>query len=1076
MTLSDISIRNPVFAWMLMIGLMLFGVIGFSGLGISQMPDVDFPTVSISVSLEGASPEIMESDVADIIEDAVSGIEGVEEIRSTCRQGRASIQVDLDINRDVDVALQEIQTKVLQAQRSLPKDIDPPVVSKSNPEDQPILMLSVSADRPLKDLMVYVRDTLKDEFQTIPGVGEVFLGGYVDRNLRIWLDSKKLSERSMTADDIIATVEREHIEVPAGRLELTQQELNVRVMGEAPTVEAFSRIPISARGGSPVHRVIRLKEVADIEDGLDDVRRLSRFNGIPAVGLGVKKQRGANAVETSKLVKKKMEELKPKLPQGFNIEVGFDSTKYIKESISELETTLILSALLTALVCWLFLGSFTSTINILLAIPTSILGTFLALYFFGFTLNTFTLLALSLSIGVVVDDAIMVLENIVRHRESGESRVEGALKGARQITFAATATTLSIVAIFLPVVFMKGIMGKFFFQFGATISVAVLLSLLEAITLTPMRCSQFLQISSRSEGSFFAKVNNVYTYLAERYGIVLKWALSHRWMVMAVATTVFIASFLTLIPLKKEMVPSQDRSVLMVHLKTPVGSSIEFTDDLLKKCEAYFKTRGEVVRYFSALGGFGGGEVNSAIMFVTLKEPGKRPVAEEKIALGRGPDAKTKVLKGRLSQNDLSSVVRRDLSKISKDLTVAVQDPSHSGFTRGGHNFPVEFKIQGSDWGKLSSLSEEIKNRLTASGKVVDADTDYEAGQPELQIVPNRDAATLRGVSISAIGNTIGALMAGRRAGKFTEGGHRFDVRVRLKRDQRLSAKDVENLYVRNNRGELVRLSEVVTLKEKTSLQFIRRINRVRAISIYGNPAPNMDQDTAMKEATKIVKELLPDGYRMEISGAAASTKESFQSLLFALLLGIIVAYMILGSQFNSFVHPVTVLLALPFSFSGAMLALLVCGMLGVSGASLNMYSIIGLILLMGLVKKNSILLVDFTNQMRASSAKVGVQEALLRACPIRLRPILMTSIATIAAATPVALAWGTGAEVLRPMAIAVIGGMIFSTLLTLVVVPCAYSLLSHLEHGKTHAVVIEDNAMKGLDESNGGANNFPKG
>jgi len=1176
-TLSDVSIKNPVFAWMLMAALILFGIIGFSRLGISQMPDVDFPSININVNLEGASPEIMESDVADVLEDVVTSVQGVQEVRSTCRHGSASINVDLDIDTDVDVALQEIQTKVLQAQGRLPREIDPPSISKFNPEDQPILWLAVSSDKPLKDLMVYVNDTLKDQFQTLPGVGEVFLGGYVDRNLRIWLDEKKLSARGLTADDVIATVEREHIEVPAGRLELPQQELNVRVLGEAPSAAAFAEIPISSRGGAPVHRVIRLKEVAEIEDGLNDIRRISRFNGVPAVGLGIRKQRGANAVQIADSVMERMEEVRPNLPEGYKINVSFDSTKFIKNSIHELERTLLISALLTGLVCWFFLGSWTSTINIFLAIPTSIFGTLLVLNFCGFTLNTFTLLALSLSIGVVVDDAIMVLENIVRHREAGEGKQEGALRGARQITFAATATTLSIVAIFIPVVFMKGIMGKFFFQFGVAISVAVLLSLLEALTLTPMRCSQFLEVGDHNKDSFFAKVNRSYSALSQSYGRLLGWCLrfdvarimallkapipfpgrllttyagltttgfqrdlgeadrtfkewiakpfllallfhllltiasltipstgsqgvlfkvpvyfqtgllllllasllpaagniralaairrsvvihslfDNRWRIIVGSLLVFSASLFALPFLKKEMVPQQDQSVFMVRLKTPVGSSIEKTDELVKQCEAYLKTRGEVLRFYAAVGGFGGGEVNTAIIFVTLKEPKDRPVVEEKITSGWGPKAVTKSLKGRLEQHDVQDVVRAGMSRISKDLSVFVQDLSMRGLSRGGRQFGVEFTIQGSDWDKLAAYSEQIKKRLVDSGKVVDADTDYDLGQPEVQIVPNREAATLRAVSVSAIGDTLGALMAGKRAGKFTEGGHRYDVRVRLKLEQRLSLKDVEGLFVRNNRGELVRLSDVVKLDQRSSLQSIRRINRIRAITLQGNPAKGIGQQEALTEAQRIGREVLPDGYRMELSGAAAGMKESFESLIFALLLGIVVAYMILGSQFNSFIHPITVLLALPFSFSGAILALLFCDkVLGVAGSTFNMYSFIGLILLMGLVKKNSILLVDFTNQIRAASPKTAVTDALLQACPIRLRPILMTTTATIAAAIPIAMALGAGAEVLRPMAIAVIGGMIFSTVLTLVVVPCAYSLFSGLERIPPHSLGIE--------------------
>ncbi len=1082
MTLSDVSIKNPVFAWMLMAALVIFGGICFSRMGLSQLPDVDFPVVNISLTLEGASPEIMESDVADVVEDAVMGVQGVKQVTTTCKEGSANVSVELDLNRDVDVALQEIQTKVAQAQRSLPTDLDPPSVSKFNPEDQPILWVAVSSDRPVRELMMYVKDQLKDNFQTIPGVGEVFLGGYVDRNLRVWLDGKKLSQSALTVDDVINTVSKEHVEVPAGRIEAADREMNVRVLGEAPSVEAFGNLPINSRGGAPVYNLIRLKQVADLEDGLDDVRRISRYNGEPAVGLGIRKQRGANAVEVARAVRAKMEEVAPKLPKGYQLRVSFDSTRFVEDSIKELEITICLSALLTGLVCWLFLRSWSSTVNIFLAIPTSILGAFIILYSFGFTLNTFTLLGLSLAIGVVVDDAIMVLENIVRRREMGENRVQGALNGARQITFAATATTFSIVAIFLPVFLMKGAIGKFFFQFGVTISAAVLLSLLEALTLTPMRCSQFLQIKEQPKKSRNAeqgKMDRVTGFYARHLG----WCLNHRWWVLAGAALFFGSTFFLMKFVKKEFIPYQDQSQLMVRLQTPIGSSIGYTDSLVKKCEEYLKSRGESKGFYVAVGGFGGGDVNTAIMFTTLLPPGKRPIVEEPLFKGGGwpkggakkspavagpltpgmksaaapptlsptpsaPAKPEKLVKRRLGQEEFSQVLRRDLSKISPDLKVVVQDLSMRGFS-SGRGFPIELTIKGSDWDILAKSSQEIEKRLEASGKAVDVDTNYLLGQPEVQVVPDRDAASRRGVSVNAIGNVIGAMMGGRKAGKFTEGGHRYDVRVRLKLDQRLTSKDISGLFVRNNRGELVRLSEVVKLVEHSSLQSITRLNRERAISLYGNPAPGITQQVALDEAMKIAKEVLPEGYKAELSGNSKSGKESSGGLLFAMLLGIMVAYMILGSQFNSFLHPVTVLLALPFSFTGAILALLI------SGNSLNMYSFIGLILLMGLVKKNSIMLVDFTNQMRAQG--MGVQDALLKACPIRLRPILMTSIATIAGAIPPALALGPGGELRAPMAIAVIGGVIVSTLLTLVVVPCAYSLFSRLERQAPHSFETQE-------------------
>ena len=1021
MTLSDISIKNPVFAWMLMAALIVFGSISFQRMGVSQMPDADFPVVSVALTWEGAAPEVMETDVVDIVEDAITSIQGVRDISSSVRQGQATITIEFDLGRNIDVALQEVQTKIAQAQLRLPRELDPPVVLKVNPQDQPIMWLGVSGDLPRPDLMGYVQDHLKDRFQTINGVGEIVLGGFLERNLRVWIDADKLQAVQLTVQDVVDAIQREHVEVPAGRIETGAKEFNVRAMGEAASVEEFGNIIITRRAGAPIYRPIYLKEVAAIEDGLADTRRLSRIMGKPAVGLGIRKQRGSNEVAVAHRVLKRLEEVKKDLPPNIEIGVNFNRTKFVEDSVKELTFTLLLSAMLTSVVCWFFLGSWSATLNILMAIPTSIVGSFICLYFFGFTLNTFTLLGLSLAIGIVVDDAIMVLENIVRHRERGLGQVEAASVGARQITSAAFAATLAIIAIFLPVAFMSGIIGKFFFEFGVTISVAVALSLLEALTLAPMRCSQFLQIGERRT-SLGRLVEGSFHWLEGRYHIVLGWALKRRWMVIVCSMLVFIGSLAFAPKLRKEFVPAQDQSMFLVRLQTTVGSSIEFTDERFKRAEAFVMSRPEIQRYYGAIGGFGGGEVNTGILFVTFKPPRQRPIVSPSTH--------------RLSQQELMTMFRKELNAIP-DVKAYVQDLSLSGFS-GQRGFPIEMTVRGADWDQLAKHSEEIRSRMAKSGLMVDVDTDYLAGVPEVRVRPSRLAAAERGVSIETIGHTINALIGGQRVGKYTRGGRRYDVRVRLIPTQRTQSDDIERLWIWNNRGELVQLKDVVTVTEKPTLLTITRKDRERAISVFANVAPGKSQATALQEAARIAKEVLPPGYRAVFGGSTETFKESFQSLVFALWLGILVSYMVLASQYNSYLHPITVLLALPFSVSGALLAL------WIGRQSINIYSLIGLILLMGIVKKNSILLVDFTNQLREQGVKV--HDALMQACPIRLRPILMTSISTIAAAVPPALAIGPGAETRIPMAIAVIGGLTLSTILTLLVVPCAYSLFSRIE------------------------------
>ncbi len=1037
MTLSDVSIKNPVFAWMLMLGLIVFGWIGFSSMGISQMPDVDYPVVNVSVSLEGAAPEVMETQVADVLEGVVMSIQGIKDVSSTSKRGSCNITIEFELGRDIDVAMQEVQAKISQAAHDLPRDIDPPTISKSNPEDQPIIRVALNGDRPLKDLMAYSNDFLKDKFTTISGVGNVDMGGFVDPNLRIWVNTDQLNAKQITVEDVINTVGNQHAETPAGYISSGNKEMNVRVMGEATTPEQFANLVITGRGGAAIWKTFRIKDVAVVEDGLNDIRRIARTNGKLSVGIGIMKQRGSNAVSVAKAVRARVAELQAGLPKGMNLTVVNDSTRFIEDSTHELNFTLILSALLTGIVCWVFLGSWSSTINVLLAIPTSIIGAFLILYFMGFTLNTFTLLGLSLAIGIVVDDAIMVLENIVRYNEMGYGRIKSALVGAREITFPAMAASIAILAIFVPVIFMKGIIGKFFFQFGVTMSAAVLLSLLEALTLSPMRCSQFVDAGrSTAMGVWMDKAFNK---VASSYRRLLEFILQHRWKTIGAAVLVFVVSLLIALKLPTEFTPSQDQSQFMVRLQTPIGSSFEYTDGVFKRVEAWALQQPNIERYF---GSVGGGSVNGGMMFITLKQPKDR--------LPLKPGGK------RPTQQDLMNYTRKALKGIKELDRVSIQDPSQSGFT-AKRGYPVELSLRGPDWDKLAELDQAMMKRMADSGKMVDVDTDYQAGMPEVQIIPDREKAAARGVDIASIGSAVNSMIGGVRVGKFTKNGKRYDIRVRLVDKDRNSPSDIGKIWVRNNHGEMIRLSEVMKAVEKPTLLSISRRNRERAIGIFANPAPGVSQGDALAEAQKIAKELLPDGYRIVLSGSSQTFQESFGSLMTALVFGIFVAYMVLASQFNSFIHPVTVLLALPFSITGAFIALLI------GHQSLNIYSMIGMILLMGIVKKNSILLVEFTNTRRRDKG-MNVTDALLEACPIRLRPILMTSFATIAAAIPPALGIGPGAETRIPMALVVIGGVLFSTALTLLVVPCAYSLFSALER-KGHEEELKV-ALKELGEA----------
>jgi multidrug efflux pump len=1001
MNLTEVCVKKPVLAWMLMAATVVFGLVAATRIGISQFPDVDFPTISVSVVWEGAAPEVIENDVVETLEEALVQTEGLRTITSSSRMGSANITIELDLSRNVDLALQDVQTKVSQAARHLPRDIDPPVISKSNPEDQPIMMVSIGGPFPPRVISDYVQYGLKEKLQTIPGVGEITMMGVQNRNIRVWLDAALLDEKGLTVNDVILALQREHVELPAGRLETPGREVNVRVLGEAVDLETLRHIVVKEIGGSPLY----LSDVALVEDGFEDVRRMARINGVPAQGIGIKKQRGANAVAVAKAAKAAMAEYAKTLPEGMSVNTVFDSTTFIEDSVKEIQFELILSVILTALVCWMFLGSLSSTLNVILAIPMSLMGTIAIIYFLGFTFNTFTLLGLALAVGIVVDDAIMVMENIFRHREGGKGLVAAALEGTREIAFAALAATLAVIAIFVPVIFIKGIIGRFFLQFGITLCLAVLLSYIEAVTLAPARCSQFLKTTREGRTRLGRVVDDSFGWLERKYAVVLRRSLKRPGLILVGGLLLFLAAMAVFMTMPAEFVPSQDLSRLSIRMQTAVGSDLTETDKLIQKAEDIVVKRPEVTQLFGFVGGFGGG-VNQGNLFVTIVPRKQR----------------------KLSQAGLSAVLRRELNAIP-GIRAVLQDLSQQGFT-AQRGFPIEFSVRGSNWDQLVGESQRVMAKLRESGLVVDLDTDYQLGMPELRVEPDRAMAADIGVSMDDLATTLNALVGGIRVGKYSTGGRRIDVRLKLMASQRSRPEDINRLQVRTRGGDLVPLSSLVTSKEQPALQAITRRDRERAITIYANVAPGRSQNEAIKYVEGLGRDIAV-GNRIVLGGASVAFRESMSSLLFAMFLGIAIAYMILASQFNSFKDPITIITILPLSVAGAAFALVL------TGQSLNIFSMIGLLLLMGIVKKNSIILVDYANAFKAKG--FSPRESMEKAGPIRLRPILMTATATLMAAIPPALGLGSGSEIRTPMAIAVIGGLILSTVLSLVVVPSFY-------------------------------------
>ncbi|MDB4933824.1 MAG: multidrug efflux transporter [Labilithrix sp.] len=997
MNITDVSIKNPVFAWMLMASTMLFGIVAITRVGISQYPDVDYPNISVSVSWPGASPSAVEREIVEPLEQSISQVEGVKSMSSKASAGNGRITVVFDMSRDVDLALQDVQARVGSATRSLPKDVPPASVSKSNPDDQAILTIAVTGAFSRQVLADVARYQVQEKLQTVAGVGQITLTGYLNRNVRIWLDASRLAEKGVVANDVINAIRTEHVEVPGGQLETGGRSLNVRLLGEAVNLDEFRKLVVKRSKPAPVY----LEDVADVEDGFEDATSIARLDGVPLQALGVLKQRGTNAVAVAKAVRARVDEIQASLPDGMKVEVLFDQTVFIEESVHELELELGMAVILTAIVCWLFLGSLSSTLNVVLAIPMSLLGTVAVIYFLGFTLNTFTLLGLSLAVGLVVDDAVMVMENIYRHAEMGKDRVKASADGTKEITFAALAATLAVIAIFLPVIFMQGVIGKFFFQFGVTLSIAVMLSYLEAITLAPARCAQILRASREDRGALGRLADRAFTRLERAYASLLLRALRHPAKVL-LAAVVFLGATLLLVRLiPTEFIPTQDQSRLNVRLQTEAGTTPVAAAPLIARAEEKLAKHPEIKSMLSTLQG------SSGQITLTLVPPNER----------------------KLTAAQFSASLRKELQGIA-GLRASIQDPSQQGFG-STKSSPVDFTVRGASWEELVESAQKIKDDLEASGLVTDVNSDYQLGGQELQIIPDRRRATELGVSVSDLGTTVSALVGGNIVGKFSTGGRRIDIRMRLLAGQRTRPEDVSNIMIRTQAGQLIPLSMVVTQQEQPVLQTISRLDRERAISISANVAAGHSQAEAMGKVYELGR-TLPVGTRIVAGGQASQLEETTSGLAFAMMIGIAVAYMVLASQFNSFLHPVTVLTILPLALSGAVL-----GLVG-AGKSLNLFSMIGLLLLMGIVKKNSILLVEYANHIREHEGADALTAAS-RAGPLRLRPILMTTIATMMAAVPPILGLGPGTETRSPMAAAVLGGLAVSTILSLVVVPAFY-------------------------------------
>ena len=1009
MWITRTSINNPVFATMVMVAITVLGVFSYLRLKVEQMPDVSLPFVSIVTIYPGASPEAVEADVTKPIEYAVNQVSGIKRIFSNSREGRSDVFAEFRLTTDVPQAVQDVRDRIATIRSGFPRDVkDPQVFRVENENSQPITSLVVlSPTTGLRELTSLTDQTIVKALENLPGVARIDVNGRVTRQILIQIKPDALTALGLGVDQVINAIREANQDVPAGRITKGSSDAVVRVEGKIKDPVQFGRIIVAQQGGGPIY----LTQVADVIDGEKEQDSISRINGHPAITIDVQKAQDANIVETGRNVADAVTELKKRLPSDVDLRVTYSRGDQVESSVNRVKSTIVEGGLLTVLIVFFFLHSWRSTIITGLTLPLAVVATFIALNAFGFTLNFLTLMALSLTIGLLIDDAIVVRENIVRHLAMGKDHATAAREGTDEIGLAVMATTFAIVAVFVPIAFMSGLIGRFFFQFGVAVAVAVLVSLFVSFTLDPMLSS----VWPDPPGSRFARVpwlartmdrvEQGIDWMHQFYARVLAWALSHRKSVLAIAVCTFAASFAIVPLVGTEFMPEVDQGFISLRLNTPVGSSLEYSNGKVLEAEETLKQFPEI-----------------ALAMTTVGTQDGRNYSRINLKLVNARDRNR-------SQKELERAIRAALKPIP-GIELAF-----------GSDRAIWFNLLGPDPDTLGKLSAQFAAQVAKVPGIADLETSDKAANPALSIRLNNDAASDLGVTVQQVGATIRPLIAGDTISYWLgPDGQNYEVNVQLSKDRRQLASDLGNLYLTTNkRGpdgqmRMVPLRQVAELVESTSPQIVKRQDLQRRVGIYANvegrPAGDVGTDVQ-----KIASEMtLPPGYRLQAAGQQQDMQESFQAAIAALGLAIIFIYLILASQFASFTQPLAIMASLPFSLIGVFLALLL------TGTTLNIFSIIGFIMLMGLVTKNAILLVDFTNRSRR--AGVSLADSLSTAGQVRLRPILMTTAAMIGGMLPLALGLGDGGEQQAPMGRAIIGGVITSTLLTLVVVPVIYTYL----------------------------------
>ena len=1006
MTLPELSIKRHVFAWMISFIFILFGYIGYQKIGVDRFPMIEFPVLSITTTLEGANPEVIDSSITNLIETAVNTVTGIESIKSQSSPGVSVVTITFELSKDIEVAFNEIQSKVSQLNRRLPEEIVPPVVRKVETNASPIMWLGLTGDRTIQQLNLYANNILKKKIETIDGVGEVTLGGRRDRTVRVNLDLEKMVALNITADDLKSAFKKEHIQLPGGYLVRNQSEKMFKLDLEFHKVQELQNLVVGFRDKTN----IKLKDISDIEDGLTDYRQIARYNYNPSIGLGIIKVANSNTVEIIDKVKKKIdEEIRPNLPPGLNIDISTDDSIFIKEMIKSLIDHILEGTLLAALVVFIFLQSIRSTLIISIAIPISLFGSIAVMYFLGYTFNSMTLLALILLIGVVVDDAIVVLENIFRHQDIEKNNTEAAIKGSREVVFAVIASSLALVSIFAPVIYMDGIIGKFFESFAVVVTVGILVSLIVSLTLTPMLCSRYLKREKKSKRQYLKFLNVFFNNLENNYRLFLKWVLDHRIKILLITLLFVLSSAFFFKQAKKEFVPETDESRFTVTFKTPLGSNMEYTVQKLIEIESTIaKYDSYIESVFSSVGLGSRGQVNRGYISIRLKEKNNRDK----------------------SQTEIMDLLKNDLATLSGVKAF----PAGVSIASGNRSEKLQFSLIGPGIENVSLLADKLNSKLSEIDGIGNIDLDLQLNLPQMTLDIDREKAASFGISAEQIAESVSILSNGFNVAKYNDepgDGQRYEIRLKAKEGSFNNIQDLNKIYIRSKTGELVRIDNFTQFKETLGPAIIAREELQYAANFYTNPEIPLGE--AIDQIKNISNQIIPSEYSIKYSGQAREFGKTFSNIIFIFSLATVLLYMVLSSLFNSFYQPLIVMLAQPLAIIGGVF------LLWLTGNSLNIYSMIGLVLLVGLVAKNSILLVDLTNQFVSQGNKID--EALIKACPVRLRPVLMTSLTLILALLPAAFGVGAGSEENGPLSVAIIGGMISSTLLTLVVIPAAYSL-----------------------------------